>query len=703
MTAWAVSITDTFLNEMVTLPQKVSKKVTRAVKVLEHDPISAQGDAKKLKGYHPNIYRIRIGDYRIFYSFGEGWVKLLSVRKRDDRTYEIEIPDFDTPPPPPTELDNWQLPKVPHSPNSATTPTAEEAVAPPQETAYTTALPFQLTPDLLQKWRIPQEYWQDLIHIPNSEALLELPLSDQLLNRILDNLYPRPLSEIDSQPEYLLQQPEDLDRFFKGDISAFLLKLSPEQEKLRDFGKQGPILVKGGPGSGKSTLALYRIKKLLDLGYTSILFTTYTNALVTYSEQLLEQLLGQPPQEAGVEVTTVDSLTYRYYTETYGRIGFAKEEQCLTHLATALATTEIPAKNVFDHQVRRQTLQKLGLPYLLQEILEVIESRGIDTLTAYCNVRRSGRGVPLQVNIREAIWAVYQTWTDLMANHHLITWEQLRRKALNAVTANPPSTFPYEAIVIDEAQDLSPVALRFLFALIPDLTGVYLTADASQSLYQKGFSWKQIHADLKVAGRTLLLKRNYRNTQQISTACALILADTEAGDQECLQQQPSPYQGDSPKILLVQDDDQEINAIRDFFVEAAKQYRLPLHGSAILCPRSQTAREYAKKLNALGLKAKYVSGKKIDIKAPYIKVLTLHAAKGLEFPFVVIALTHNQFPDIDPTLPDSEVSTVVNAKRRLLYVGCSRAMRALMVCDTQNRPSSLFETLQSPHWETVTA
>ncbi|MDB9311920.1 3'-5' exonuclease [Spirulina sp. CS-785/01] len=701
MTAWAVSITDTFLNEMVTLPQKVSKKVTKAVKVLEHDPISAQGDAKKLKGYTPNIYRIRIGNYRVFYSFGEGWVKLLSVRKRDERTYETEIPNFETPPPPPKALDNWELSEVPQ-PQTPAPPTPEkepETVPPSQDTTYTTALPFQLTPDLLKKWRIPQEYWQDLLNIPNSEALLELPLSDQLLNRILDNLYPRPLNEIDSQPEYRLQQPEDLDRYFEGDISAFLLKLSPEQEKLRDFGKQGPILVKGGPGSGKSTLALYRVKKLLDLGYTSILFTTYTNALVTYSEQLLEQLLGQPPKEAGVEVTTVDSLTYHYYVKTYGRTGFAKEEQCLTHLKTALATTEIPAKNVFDRQVRQQTLEKLGLSYLLQEFLEVIESRGIETLTDYCNISRTGRGVPLKANIREAIWAVYQTWSDIMARKGLKTWEKMRCEALKIVTQKAADSFPYDAVIIDEAQDLSPVALRFLLALVPDLTGVYLTADASQSLYQKGFSWKQIHADLKVAGRTLLLKRNYRNTQQISDACAVILANTEAGDQDCLHQQPSPYQGDSPKILLVEEEDQEIKAIRDFFLKAAKKYRLPLHGGAILCPRSQTAKKYAKKLDALGLKAKYVSGKKIDIKAPYIKVLTLHAAKGLEFPFVVVGLTHNDFPKRDSTLPDAEVATVVNAQRRLFYVGCSRAMRALMVCDSPTQSSSFLEGLQGLYWE----
>jgi len=46
-----------------------------------------------------------------------------------------------------------------------------------------------------------------------------------------------------------------------------------------------------------------------------------------------------------------------------------------------------------------------------------------------------------------------------------------------------------------------------------------------------------------VTGRTLILKQNYRNTQQIAIACTDILLGTEAGDPECLQQIPSLHTG----------------------------------------------------------------------------------------------------------------------------------------------------------------
>jgi superfamily I DNA/RNA helicase/mRNA-degrading endonuclease RelE of RelBE toxin-antitoxin system len=698
MTTWAVSFVDTFLNELLNLPQNVQKRISKVVKVLESDPISANGDAKKLKGYENNVYRVRIGDYRLFYSFGQGWVKLLSIRKRDDRTYEVELPDFEAPvaPPDPAVL----APKVRQQggyqepvDNGSQTPVP--VTAPPS--TITTTLPFRLTEELLKQWQIPAEHWSDLLKVENSEALLDLSIPDRYLSRVLDNLYPRPIEEIATQREYILTQPEDLDRFVEGSLSAFLLKLDPEQEKLKDFGNSGPTLVKGGPGTGKSTLALYRVKRLLEQGDKPILFTTYTKALVAYSEQLLEQLLGQSPKAAGVEVTTVDSIARHYYIQSGGQTNFAKPGNSLSCLEAALQSAEMPGTNPFDRQVRRQTLQRLGTTYLLQEIQDVIEAWGISSLDDYLAHERRGRGTPLKANIRAAIWSVYQQWQSLMVQKGYITWEQLRLKALHSVQALPQP--PYQAVVIDEAQDLSPVALRLLLALVPSLDGIYLTADASQSLYQRGFNWKQVHADLKVTGRTLVLKRNYRNTQQIAAACATILQNTQAGDPECLVQEFSPYQGDVPSIFLTDSTDREIKAIETFFTNAAKRFRLPIHGGAVLCPNSQMGKTIAQKLSDRSITASFVTGEQIDINAPFIKVLTLHSAKGLEFPFVaIVGLQEGRLPYLPADVPADEVVTLTDEQRRLFYVGCSRAMRALMVCGSQSQPSQFLSPLASPNW-----
>ncbi len=697
MTTWTATLADTFFNELLNVPKEVSKRVTKKIKILEQDPISAQGDAKKLQNYK-NTYRVRIGNYRIIYSIGQGWFKLLSIRKRDEDTYKVKISDNNELP---NSIPDSSLLEPQEIEAEITEVQEEEFSKDDQFPSITTDLPFQFTESLLKQWQIPEQYWSDILKVQNAEALLELSIPDKFISRILDICFPRSLEEIERSPEYLLNNPEDIDRFVEGNLSGFLLKLTPEQEKLLDFGKlDHAVLVKGGAGTGKSTLALYRVKKLLELGYTSILFTTYTNALVNYSKQLLEQLLGKPPAELGVEVTTVDSLTYKYYVAAHGKPRFAREEKCLNLLDIALATTKIPARNVFDAKVRQQKLARLGLPYLLEEIQYLIEAWGISTLEEYLSIERRGRNFPLNANLRETFWAVYQTWRALMRKNGYLIWERLRVEAKKVVTDLPEK--PYQALIIDEAQDLSPVALRFLLALVQSFNGVYLTADASQSIYQRGFSWKQINSDLKFQGNTLTLRQNYRNTQQIVVACTQILANTNAGDSESIHQQPSVHSGAIPTVLLTDKLEKQAEAIHQGFVTTAKQFRLPLHSGAVLCPNHKIGREITQKLSQRGLKAKFFSSKNIDIKSSYIKVLTLRSAKGLEFPFVaIVGLEEGCLPSINTDFPPDEIQSVLDRERRLFYVGCSRAMRFLMVCGSYHNPSSFLNSVTHPNWQII--
>lgn len=685
MPTWTASPTKTFLNELLNLPKNISKKVPQIIEILANDPISAQGDAKKLRQYE-NVYRVHVGrDYRLIYSFGQGWVKLLSIRHRSD-VYGKRRDNFETPPlPNPSDLE--PVLTQPTSSYVAVLPSIE-LPATVLSSSITTSLPYELTESLLRQWHIPEEYWSKLLSIQNADALLDLPIPYEFISRILDIFFPRSIEELAAQPEYLLREPEDLDRFVEGNLIDFLLKLDPNQERLKNLESNQPILITGGPGSGKSTIALYRVQKLVELGYRSILFTTYTNTLVKYSEQLLEQLLGKPPKEAGVEVATADSIARRYYPDVYGEPTFATPNQCLGCLQTAIEITDIPGEV-------QQKLEELGISYLLEEILDVIEARGL-TLEEYLVKKRRGRLIRLRRNIREAIWAIYQTWQERMARNGYITWEQLRRKALKVATQLPQK--PYQAVIIDEAQDLSPVSLRLLLALVPSFQNVYLTADASQSIYQRGFSWKQVHAELQVRERRII-RDNYRNTQQIANACATIRHGTDAGDPS-IDQKPSAYQGNPPTLLLVDNKKQEVQAIREFFIMAARQFHLPLHSSAILCRTQQLCQEITQRLTNAGIKAEFVEGKMLDINKPYIKVLTLHSAKGLEFPFVVVmGLTQGSLPFIEPTTLPEEEPAAIDEQRRLFYVGCSRAMRALMVCGSRSKPSIFLDSLYPPLWQ----
>ena len=58
MTACTVSVTNTFLNELLNLPKKISNRVEKTVRILKEDPKSVQLEPKKLKQYSEVIYKV---------------------------------------------------------------------------------------------------------------------------------------------------------------------------------------------------------------------------------------------------------------------------------------------------------------------------------------------------------------------------------------------------------------------------------------------------------------------------------------------------------------------------------------------------------------------------------------------------------------------------------------------------------------------
>lgn len=97
------------------------------------------------------------------------------------------------------------------------------------------------------------------------------------------------------------------------------------------------------------------------------------------------------------------------------------------------------------------------------------------------------------------------------------------------------------------------------------------------------------------------------------------------------------------------------------------------------------------------LKAKYMSGKSVDLGYDGLKVMTMHTAKGLQFPIVaVVGLTEDRMPWTDVTNPEQREST--DQLRRAFYVACSRAMRRLLVVVDNARPSPFVEGFDKERW-----
>ncbi len=154
------------------------------------------------------------------------------------------------------------------------------------------------------------------MQIQTEDALLACPgVPEEYLLNIHRHMFELPIEFVDVQPSHTAPGGvDDLLRYTEGELVGFLVRLNPEQEKFVTWAAtaNGPTLLKGGPGTGKSTVAIYRVREMIrilreaGISEPRILFTTYTNALVTSSGQLLRSLLGDDAR--CVDVRTADSL-----------------------------------------------------------------------------------------------------------------------------------------------------------------------------------------------------------------------------------------------------------------------------------------------------------------------------------------------------------------------------------------------------------
>ncbi len=696
-TTWVITQKPSFLNEWGGLPPKEIHQVLEKIKLLSQDPTPDAKVKKQLKYMGGKLHRLRAGRYRIFYTFESPYISLLALRKRDDDTYDDDIePEFLGGLDP--DLSAIAQPQ---------TPNWEQIFAPAPPTC--TPLPEPITPDLLHRLRIPEPCHPRLLQLRDRESLFDCPgIPDEIIVKLDDYLFGRSLTELLQQPDLITQTTDDLLRFKTGDLLGFLLKLNPEQEKFVTWAKdaQGPTLLKGSPGTGKSTVALYRTREILHrlladgIPNPRILFTTYTNALVTVSEQLLTQILAD--QIRYVEVKTADSRIQALNYQHYSKPNILNSGEALQRLQAILPTAiaSLPG-NRLQQQAQQLTLERLTPDYLLDEISTIIESRTLTTLEAYQATPRTGRGTPLNPLQRQAIWHLRQCFNRHLADHGLTTWEHLRNRALDLLQTipNPPQ---YDAVIIDEAQDLPPNTLRFLTHLCRYPNRLFITADANQSIYGSSFRWTDIHADLKFVGRTGILRVNHRTTREIDIAAHNYaqpgLLDPESENElsdelgERLGDRQYINNGPPPAMRTVATPAEEAQLLAQFCRMAAREFRLGIDACAILVPSARSGQEIAQQLQQAGLEAIFMSSQNLDLKKPGIKVLTLKSAKGLEFPIVALAgFIGSRFPYIPDGSSPETIQTILQQERRTLFVGMTRAMRALLVIVPDQQMSTLLE------------
>ncbi|HEV2660906.1 MAG TPA: UvrD-helicase domain-containing protein, partial [Ktedonobacteraceae bacterium] len=422
-----------FLTDIQTLSPKEVQQIMAKINMLCQDPLPDGKVKKHLTHLRGKPYRIRSGDYRILYRFDAASVNVLTVRKRDEATYKQGVQADDD-----AALDLAEDLEEPGG-DAQTRGVREWEHSYQPQAARGRPLPEPITVELLNTLRVPSECHQRLLPLKTEDELLACPgIPDDILLRVDQYMFELPLVQVEQQPDLILHDTDDLLRYREGELLSFLLKLSPEQEKYVTWSPNagGPTLVKGGPGTGKSTIALYRIRSLLQQLRRAnreprILFTTYTNALVKSSEQLLQQLLGDDARY--VRVVTADKVAYEVLQQC-GQVKEILSDEVQSNLLFSITSSPPLHGNALQQKAQRQMLARMGDSYLLQELKSVIIARQIQSMEEYLATPRAGRRVRLNATQRQLVWRIYEQWKQRVQASGKETWQQRRARAAALVT-----------------------------------------------------------------------------------------------------------------------------------------------------------------------------------------------------------------------------------------------------------------------------
>jgi superfamily I DNA/RNA helicase len=497
-----------------------------------------------------------------------------------------------------------------------------------------------------------------------------------------------------------VEDDEELRRVIEGgDFGAWRVFLHPEQRSYAEKDYNGPFRLTGGAGTGKTVVLLHRAKRLaLAEPASRTILTTFTKALSEALERDLERLDPSIPRTtslggSGVLVRGIDQLAAAVREQ--GGADFWKAASHVfgeeTEPRPNLEISDDAWENVYD-LVPELPVRLRNTAFFVGEYLQVILPHRITTEQDYFKVRRPGRGVALDRRKRSSVWKVIELYRQTNRQEARISFPELSAIAASYLNERAGERVA-DHVLVDEAQDLSPLHWQLLRALVGEhKNDLFIAEDTHQRIYGQHVVLSRY--GIKITGRSRRLTLNYRTTQQNLNYALGILKGGAYLDSEEAPEIDHGYRssrtGPTPRPMPSANTADQYDSVASQVKKWCDDPEIRSNTIAILTRTNKQASEVRGQLADRGVVVKESHTGETTGDKPL--VLTMHKSKGLEFSRVVLFdISRDSMPAawMLKGVAEEETADILLRERSLLYVAASRA-RDEVVISWQGQASELL-------------
>ena len=550
--------------------------------------------------------------------------------------------------------------------------------------------------DELFNYGVPDEWIEDLLHADEDELLkiaerLPCEAAEAILSAatgVEPDIRRAPASLRDSfqHPDSLrrfrvMEDRDELERALNAPWEQWSVFLHPAQRAIVEGQYSGPVRVSGSAGTGKTIVAIHRAVYLaMQNPESRILLTTFSSSLAEVLESKLRILLHKQPRlGVQIEVHALDAYILTLHKRLFGEVHIINSTECY---------------KILDQIINNHPGVSLSKTFLRSEWSDVVDQRQISSWDEYKNALRLGRRKRLSEEQRQHIWTIFDAVIHRLDDENKFTLARIYRKLEEYYGTS--GRVPFNYIIIDEAQDISIPALRFLSSISkPNQQTLFFTGDLGQRIFQQPFSWATLGIDIR--GRAHILKMNYRTSHQIRSSADklldMVIKDVD-GNVEERRGTISVFNGLAPTIRLEENRSDEKNVIARWIAKRIDEGISPAGIGIIVRSEKETTRAQ-EVLETANIPARFLQPQiiqKSTVNEGAITIATMHLAKGLEFRAVVVMACDD---DVIPSSArlgkvgdDSALEEVYITEKHLLYVACTRARDHLLI--TGIKPGSEF-------------